>query len=87
MKLRNLVLGIKDQLPWRRLWRNIRNGNIRGLIHIRSHVRDDGTVKVMYNTKASAVKAAEKMAKKVGHPFGKWKCFHCDGYHIGKNRI
>ena len=87
VKLRNIYLGLMDQLPWRRLLRNIRNGNIRGLIHIRSHARDDGSAKVMYNTKPSAVKAAEKMAKKVGTPFGNWKCFHCDGYHIGKNRV
>jgi hypothetical protein len=40
----------------------------------------------MYNTKASAVRAAEQMAKKKGVPFGNWKCMHCDGFHIGKNR-
>jgi hypothetical protein len=41
--------------------------------------------KIMYNTKATAVKSAEAMSKKRGVPFGNWKCFHCDGYHIGKN--
>jgi hypothetical protein len=40
----------------------------------------------MYNTKATAVRSAEAMTKKRGVKFGNWKCVHCDGYHIGKNR-
>lgn len=40
----------------------------------------------MYNTKASATKAAESMSKKHGVWFSNYKCLHCDGYHIGKNR-
>ena len=87
MKLRNLFLALKDQLPLKRLFRNIRNGNIKGLIHVRSHLRFDGQPKLSYPTKASATKAAEQMAKKTGSKFGKWKCMHCDGYHIGKNRV
>jgi hypothetical protein len=46
-----------------------------------------GQAKIIYNTKASAIRAAEQMAKKTGSKFGKWKCMHCDGYHIGKNRV
>ena len=87
MKLRNIFLGLKDQLPFSRLIHNLRNGNIKGLIHPRSHLRADGQPKITYNTKASAVKAAEQMAKKTGNVFGKWKCMHCDGFHIGKNRM
>ena len=86
MKLRNIVLALKDQLPIRRLIRNLWNGRVTGLAHPRTHAREDGTPKVMYNTKASAVRAAESMASKKGVPFGNWKCMHCDGFHIGKNR-
>ena len=78
---------MKDQLPIRRLIRNLRNGNIKGLIHLRSHLRADGQPKITYNTKASAIKAAASMEKKTGSKFGKWKCMHCDGFHIGKNRV
>ena len=86
MRLRNIFLALKDQLPLKRLIRNLRNGRVTGLIHPRTHLRADGAPKIMYNTKASAVKAAEAMAKKTGKAFGNWKCMHCDGYHIGKNR-
>ena len=86
MNLRNTWLCLKDQLPLKRLLRNLWNGRVLGLVHPRTHLREDGQPKIKYNTKASAVKAAEQMAKKTGKPFGNWKCFHCDGYHIGKNR-
>lgn len=86
MKLRNIYLGLKDQLPWRRLWRNLWNGRVTGLTHPRTHLNMDGTPKIKYNTKATAVKSAKAMSEKRGVPFGNWKCFHCDGYHIGKNR-
>lgn len=85
MKLRNFYLGLKDQLPWRRLLRNAFNGRIKGLWHMRTHLNADGRPKIMYNTKTTAVKSAAAMSKKRDHPFGNWKCFHCDGYHIGKN--
>ena len=39
----------------------------------------------MYNTKASATKAAAAMMKKTGNYFSNYKCVFCDGYHIGKN--
>jgi hypothetical protein len=41
----------------------------------------------MYNTKATAIKSAAAMTKKTGSEFGNWKCFHCNGFHIGKNRV
>lgn len=86
MRLRNIWLGLKDQLPIKRLFRNIRNGNVFGLFHKRSHFNHDGRPKVTYNTKATAVRVAEKMAKKHGVYFSNYKCMRCDGFHIGKNR-
>lgn len=85
-KPRNIYLGLKDQLPWRRLWRNLWNGRVTGLFHPRTHFNANGKPKIMYNTKATAVKSAAAMTLKRNHPFGNWKCFWCDGYHIGKNR-
>jgi hypothetical protein len=40
----------------------------------------------MYNTKATAVKSAQAMAKKNGFYYSNYKCVFCDGYHIGRNR-
>lgn len=85
-KLRNIWLGLRDQLPLSRLWRNLRSGGVTGLLHPRTHLNADGTPKIRYNTKATARRSAEAMTRKRGTPFGSWKCFHCDGYHIGKNR-
>ena len=85
MKLRNIILGLKDQLPLRRMLRNIRKGGFGCFWHPRTHLRADGLPKISYNTRASAVKAAASMEKKTGNSFGKWKCWRCDGYHIGKN--
>jgi len=86
MKLRNILLALKDQLPITRLLRNIWKGHVFGLFHSRSHMNANGKPKVMYNTKASATKAAEAMGKKHGVWFSNYKCMRCDGYHIGKNR-
>ena len=86
MTLRNLYLGIKDQLPLTRLIRNLRTGNVFGLFFKRSHLNQDGKPKVMYNTKASAIRAAESMGKKKQVHFSNYKCIFCDGYHVGKNR-
>lgn len=86
MKLKNLYLGIKDQLPWSRLFRNLRTGNVLGLFFKRSHMNEGGKLKVMYNTKATAEKAAASMAKKRGVHFSNYKCIFCDGYHLGRNR-
>lgn len=87
MKIRNVWLAIKDQGPWKRFLRNLFKGNLKGLIHIHSHInRSNFTPKVVYNTKASAEKAAVSMKKKTGNYFSNYKCLHCDGYHIGKNQ-
>ena len=85
MKLRNLYRGLKDQLPWKRLLRNIWKGHVFGLFSKRSHLNWDGRPKIAYSSKTSAMKAAEAMAKKKGVYFSNYKCVFCDGYHIGKN--
>ena len=86
MKLRNLYLGVKDQLPLSRLCRNIRAGHVLGLFHRRSHFKPDGTPKVAYNRKDTAMRAAAQMGQKTGQYFSNYKCIYCDGYHLGKNR-
>jgi hypothetical protein len=88
MKLRNLILALKDQGPLKRAFRNfVITGNARGLFHKNSHFRGDtGEAKVMYNTKKTALKSAETMSKKRGTHFSTYKCIWCDGYHIGRNR-
>lgn len=85
MKLRNIVLGLKDQMPLSRIWRNIRKGGLNCFWHSRTHQRSDGVVKIAYNTKVTALKSAAAMEKKTGNSFAAWKCWRCDGYHIGKN--
>lgn len=88
MKLRNILLVIKDQLPLKRLFHNFFiSKNARGLFYKNSHVSfTSGKPKVMYNTKKSAIKASESMSKKRGVHFSNYKCLHCDGYHVGKTR-
>lgn len=85
MKLRNVILAIRDQLPVSRLIRNLLSGNVLGLFHKRSHFTKIGAEKVSYSSKASAEKAAAAMMKKHGHYFSNYKCMRCDGYHLGKN--
>jgi hypothetical protein len=84
--MKNILLVLKDQLPLTRLVRNLFKGHLLGLMSIRSHQREDGQLKVMYNTKASAQKAADSMSKKHGKHFSNYKCYFCTGYHLGKNR-
>jgi hypothetical protein len=86
MKIKNIFLGLKDQLPLIRLIKNIFKGHVFGLFNKRSHFRDTGNPKVMYNTKETAIKSANAMSKKNGVYFSNYKCIFCDGYHIGKNR-
>ena len=87
IKLKNLLLALKDQGPLCRFFRNMFiTGNGRGLFHVRSHQRDDGKEKVMYNTKKTANKVAQKMSEKHSCYFSNYKCIYCDGYHLGKNR-
>lgn len=88
MKVRNLYLALKDQLPLRRFFKNFFvTRNAWGLFHINSHVNQTtGKLKVQYGSKQSALKAAESMGKKNNAHFSTYKCAFCDGYHIGKNR-
>jgi hypothetical protein len=88
VRLRNLWLVLLDQLPLRRLLRNAWRGHLRGILHVRSHVRNDGAPKVAYNTKASAERAAAAMRRRSGDTvwYSNYKCLHCDGYHVGRNR-
>lgn len=84
-RIKNFWLVLKDQLPASRLWRNFWSGRLKGLFHERSHLNARGQPKIAYGSKASAIKAATKMAEKKGVHFSNYKCIHCDGYHIGKN--
>jgi len=88
MKLKNLLLAIADQGPLKRAFRNFFiTGNAWGLFHINSHIRQDTKKpKVMYNTKASALKSANAMEIKKNVHFSVYKCAYCNGYHLGKNR-
>ncbi len=88
MKLRNLFLALKDQGPFKRFIRNFFvTGNAWGMFHINSHIsQSSGKPKVEYGSKASAEKAAASMSAKKGVHFSNYKCVHCDGYHLGKNR-
>ena len=85
MKLKNLFLALKDQMPISRFVRNLRKGHLIGLFSKRSHENADGKPKISYSSKKSATKAAEAMKKKRGVYFSNYKCVWCDGYHIGKN--
>ena len=84
----NLLKALKEQGPFKRAFKNFFiTGNAWGLFHVNSHIRQDTQKsKVMYNTKESAIKAAESMSSKKGVHFSTYKCAFCDGYHIGKNR-
>ena len=86
MKLKNIFAALKDQGPFMRFIRNVRKGHVFGLFHQRSHTNANGKPKVMYNTKASATKAALAMTAKRGVWFSNYKCIYCDGFHLGKNR-
>ncbi len=87
IKLKNLMLGLKEQLPLKRAFRNfLVTGNALGMFDKRSHIRYDGKEKQSFPTKVSAKKAADSMQKKHGKYFSVYKCIFCDGYHLGKNR-
>jgi hypothetical protein len=87
IKLRNVILGLKDQLPLKRAFRNFFiTGNALGLFNKRSHYRMDGKAKQGFPTKESGRKAADAMQRKHGKYFSVYKCIFCDDYHLGKNR-
>lgn len=86
MKLRNLLIALKEQLPLKRAFRNFFiTGNALGMLFKGSHFRLDGEPKISYSKK-SALKASIEMEKKYGHHYSAYKCIYCDGYHIGKGR-
>lgn len=85
MKIQNIYLALKDQLPISRFIRNLRKGHLIGLFSKRSHENADGKPKIQYGSKAAAIKAAEAMSRKRGIYFSNYKCAMCDGFHIGKN--
>ncbi len=84
--MKKILLALKDQLPLRRLIKNLFKGHILGLFSKRSHYRDNGTEKVSYNTKATANKVATKMSAKHETHFSNYRCIYCGKYHLGKNR-
>jgi hypothetical protein len=88
IKYRNFKIWFSDQIQ-RKVW--FRNffitRNAWGAFSLNSHINQHtGQPKVMYNTKETAKKCAEKMSEKRGAHFSYYKCLFCDGYHIGKNR-
>jgi hypothetical protein len=86
MKLKNLYLALKAQLPLRRMFHNfVVTRNAWGLLSKYSHENKNGAPKVSYSEK-SARRAADRMGKKFGVHFSVYKCLWCDGWHIGKNR-
>jgi len=86
--LKNIILGIKYQLPLKRLLRNFFiTRNAWGMFSIYSHiVQETGKEKIGYNTIESAKKAAQKMNEKYGKHFSVYYCIFCGKFHLGKNR-
>ena len=87
MKIKNIILVIKDQLPLKKLFRNFFITGIGwGLFSLKSHIRQkNGRPKLIYKTKENALKVSLRMSKKIGKNFNSYKCLFCDGYHIGKS--
>ncbi len=86
IKLKNLYLALKHQLPFSHLLKIIFNGRIKGLLSKRSHFRNGGNLKVKYGHEESARKAAERLMTKNGFHFSVYRCIYCDGWHIGADR-
>lgn len=64
MRLRNIILALKDQLPIKRAFRNFFiTGNALDLFYKRSHSREDGKSKQSFPTKESAMRDAESTGK------------------------
>lgn len=85
-KIKYFFLALYDQGPFKRFCRNLYKGHIFGLFSKRSHFTEKGKSKVRYNTNKGASRAAEAMGKKHDKHFSTYRCMHCGGYHIGKNR-
>lgn len=86
MKIKNLYLGLKDQMPFRRFIKNLLKGHVLGLFHRRSHYNSNNQPKVGYKTKETSIKVAQKMKEKHGYHYSSYKCIFCDCYHLGRNR-
>jgi len=88
MKLKNIILGLIEQLPIKRAFINFFvTKNAWGMFHKNSHLSTkSGKHKIEYGSKESARRAADNMQKKYGNYYSVYKCIFCDGYHIGKNR-
>jgi len=89
MKLKFLILALKDQGPPKRFFRNfVITRNAWGLFHKNSHTaQKTGVAKVSYNTRETAVKSAEAMEKKYDGIFRAYRCAHCGKFHVGKNNF
>ena len=79
MKLRNIFLALKDQMPISRFFRNLRKGHLIGLFSKRSHGNASGKPKISYSSKAAAA-----MMKKRGTYFSNYKCVWCEVIILGK---
>lgn len=83
--MKNLLKGIWFQIRHKDWFRNIFiTRNAIGIFWRHSHTRKDGVDKQVYNTLASANKAAESMNKKYDGKFVAYKCCFCNGFHVGK---
>lgn len=89
MKLRNLYLALKHQLPLSRAFRNfVITRNAWGMFSKSAHVvQATGKLKVQYNSIESATRAAGSMGKKYEGNFRPYKCVFCDGFHVGKTKV
>lgn len=92
IKFKNLIAGLKGQLPFKRAFRNFFiTGNAWGMFSKHSHINKKGNPKQEHPTIESAEKVARLMEKKylknnITVHFSVYKCVFCDGWHIGKNR-
>lgn len=88
IKIKNLILGLKYQLPLKRAFKNFFiTRNAWGLFSKNSHINQHTQQpKIPYSTYEKACKAATKMGEKNNCYFSVYKCIFCDGFHIGKNR-
>jgi hypothetical protein len=86
IKLKNLYLALKYQLPWTKLLRRIFTGTIKGLLSKRSHYRSNGNTKVRYNTEETAKKSADRLQVLNDIHFAVYRCIYCGGFHVGANR-
>jgi len=87
LQLKYIIPFLMDQMPFKRLIRNFFiTGNAWGGLTIYAHYTKKMTEKVGYNTKESAVKAAESMNKKYHYHYSTYFCPRCGKFHVGKNR-